>query len=171
VGEHNNGMREWGIPRRVQSKYVRQDPLRVAQELWHLSKIPRNFKVPDWYCLMYGTSPWLLTRPASGLSEARKAMAFIIRLNYLTDTTLLRGGDPTSSVLPRVPRAFSVRLRFLRRPLMDTISGSRLLCWGHSPSFNWRGVLSCTLRRYVDLAFPALGPRCPDSFLSRLRSA
>lgn len=149
--------------------YVRLDPFRVAQECWKESNI-RGIKVPAWYCVLYGTSPWMLQASCSKLREQQKALAFIVRFNYIADVVAILGYfDPNYRLKPA--RNFSRYLRFYRMSLMDTISGSSRLSWGHSPFYNWRGVLSCTLRRYVDLALPALVHGRPSKLLDRLRSA
>lgn len=166
------GLQEFNIPRRVQMGYVRLDPLRVSQEVWKNIQIPRGMKVPDWYCIKYGTSPWMLSKKNSDHpSSQRKALAFIVRMNYISDL-IVRDGyyDPTKQGPLRPDGNFSVRLRYFRRTLMSTISGSSRNSWGHSPFYEWRRVLSCTLRRFVDLASPALGLRRPSNLLDRLRS-
>jgi hypothetical protein len=151
--------------------YVRLDPLRVAQEVWNNLDL-RGMKIPHWYCLKFGTSPWHLSQSAQSLkTEQRKALAFIVRMNYISDIVSRDGYyDPSRSRPLRLDRNFSRRLRFFRRSLTSCVSGCSRTCWAHSPFYNWRGVLSCTLRRFVDLAFPGLVSQA-SGLLARLRSA
>jgi hypothetical protein len=152
-------------PRSVESeqlrKLSRRDPLKGAREVWEKSKLPQGLKVPDWYCMLYGTSPWHLTRASSHLSDRRNALAFIVRLNYLTDVIIHFGHEATVTRRLPVPEYFSDTLSAFRQKLTLCVSGSQRVCWGHSPFYNWRGALSCALRRYVDLAYPCFRTRLP----------
>lgn len=133
---------------------MRSDPIKVANWIWHKLDLPRDWSVPGWYCNLYGTSPWYIrTRfePRYKRGSKARALAFIIRMNYLMDTDLLRD----RSVFPV---ALERRLRSLNLPFGDIASSSNFT-WAHSCLYNWNRVLSCTLRVFVPLTFPLLGAR------------
>jgi len=130
--------------------------LRTAHKVWSVLRPLRGLKVPDWYCIYRGTAPWILTQASGRISDQRKALAFIVRMNYILDSrsyVIGPQGSPHSFGSPSLPRFLSRRLASLRQSLTTSmVSCARLLSWAHSPFFNWREVLKCTLSRYVDLA-------------------
>jgi len=132
------------------------DPLKVAQQVWSKTKPKQGMSVPRWYCIMYGTAPWVLTQRGSSLSEKRKAMAFIVRLNYQMDygqpTSHGAWASPQSS--PSLPYYYSRALSVYRQSFIDQIKSARYLSWAHSPFYKWRAVLGCTVRRYINLCPP-----------------
>jgi len=130
------------------------DVITSASWLWHKLELPRNLSIPRWYSNYFGTSPWYTTKAfRSGDRNGRKArgLAFIIRMNYLMDTNL-------NSVRLRLPIVYEKFLNFFGGSFTELLRVSNVT-WAHSASHNWQKVLSCTLRRFVNLTYPLLGAR------------
>lgn len=146
------------MPPTALSRAARTDnPLKVAQRVWSKTKPARGLNIPRWYCIYYGTAPWVLTQRGSSTSEKRKALAFIVRLNWLMDY-----GTPTShgawlppQQKPTLPCFYSRALVAYHQSFIDQIKSARQLSWAHSPFYKWGAVLACTVRRYINLCPPA----------------
>jgi len=136
-------------------KFARGDPLRVAQWFWHKLDIPRDLSIPRWYSNLYGTSPWYTTKKISPKQgEKMRALAFIVRMNYILDTNVLR------DKFVGLPSFVSRPMSLLGLSYHGSMVGMRSnVTWAHAPMFNWRRALSCTLRVFVNLTYPFLGSR------------
>lgn len=144
-------------PDSVRSFLNRTTPLAGAQWLWRFLELPRDWSPPGWYCNYYGTSPWHLARKFNHRDgERKRGLAFIVRMNYLMDT------DFNKSVRLQLPNSLGKRLSALGLEYSDILNSSANVTWAHSTLYNWRRVLSCTLRNFSYLAFPL--------FEGRLRS-
>jgi hypothetical protein len=134
-------------------RFVRKDPIEVAQWIWSKLDLPRGLTVPGWYHNYCGVSPWYTRARLSGRGNREKALAFIVRMNYILDSGLL-----TSK--PGLPVAMTGVLQLFRLSYKDYLSLGVTNCtWRHSVFYNWAGALSCTLRVFFPLAFPLFGER------------
>lgn len=135
-------------------KFLRTDPIAVAQWIWSKLDLKRGLAVPAWYHHLMGISPWYTRIGLSGRDNRVKALAFIVRMNYILDSGLL-------SFRPQPMRRFSLVLSHLGGcSYSDYIArGVTNVTWRHSVMFNWMGALSCTLRVFFPLAFPLFGER------------
>jgi hypothetical protein len=150
-----------GVSPGVWSRYTREQPLRAAMEVWSYTRVPRGLKVPRWYSIFYGTPPWVLTQSVSRLSEKQRALALIVRMNFISDHwtngKLFGPGAAFCKSPPQLPLYLRESLRAYRSTLLQSCikSAGRNLSWAYSPNYNWRAVLACTVRRYVNLVLPS----------------
>lgn len=130
--------------------FTRGDPLRVACWIWDKIQLPRDWSVPGWYHNLYGTSPWYTRQRfvAGGKHGSKaRALAFIVRMNYLIDTDFLKNRSVFPWIMGRHLSAFKMSYA-------DSIGPACNFTWAHSCFYNWRRVLSRTLRVFVPLSFP-----------------
>jgi hypothetical protein len=135
---------------------LRKDPMQGSVWLWHKADLGRDWSIPAWYCHLHGVPPWYLTRSSSQLKkvgEKGRALAFLVRMNYMLDTDL---GD------------FKIRLPDYVGRCLSTLGEAYLggflnrganVTFALAPKYNWRRALSCVLRRFVNLAYPRLAAR------------
>lgn len=134
---------------------ARRRPLQTAGLFWRMLELPRDWSIPGWYHNLYGTSPWFTSRKTSSpkTTSRMRALAFIVRMNYIMDTDLL-----TTKV--RLPGCISRRLDILNLRYSEGCLGPRSnVTWAHSRTYDWRRVLCCTLKNFVNLAYPLLANR------------
>jgi len=84
--------------------------------------------------------------------ERERALAFIVRMNYLMHTDLLaKKIKPPGCITRRLGSHFSFTDFCVNR-------GSNI-SWALSHRYDWKRALSCTTRVFVNLAFPLLPAR------------
>jgi len=134
-------------------KFLRKDPIEVAQWVWSKLDLEKGLAVPSWYHNYCGISPWYTRVRLHGRGNRVKALAFIVRMNYILDSGLLKYRPQPTKLFSRLLQTFHLSFR-------DYLAtGSVNVSWRHSVSFNWMGALSCTLRVFFPLAFPLFGER------------
>lgn len=128
----------------------------MASRLWEYHGLKKGLKVPDWYCFLYGTSPWHLSRRCSLMNETQRARAFLVRINYQID--LLSGFFKPDSP-PKQSLKCLLRSRYPGSSLVDLIKlGQVNVTWAHRTSYNVLGALACACKKYMSILPPV--PTC-----------
>lgn len=81
-----------------------------------------------------------------------RALAFIIRMNYILDTDLLKVRLGLPPYMEKLLAGYKLSYR-------DTIGMRSNVTWAHSSMYSWERVLSCTVRVFVNLTFPLFGEK------------
>lgn len=139
--------------------------LRESQRAWsRFSGIKRDLNIPTWYAGVHGVPDSLLRKRCSQMTEKEKALALLVRMNYILDFPHLSGVASHISFFCLPAR----RIRsFVRScgPIYENGSYCTKVCnirvntsYALSTNYSWKGALACTLRNFVHLLSALLQP-------------
>jgi len=136
--------------------------LRKAQDAWRQRPAEiDNLSIPHWYAGLHGIPNWLLRQPANSpkMDEKRKALTFIVRMNYVLDFYHhFKMIDRTSAFFCLPARRLRVFCRVFGPIFSEgsyqliSVGQGMNTSYSLSNNYDWKRTLACTVGNFVHLA-------------------